>query len=295
MFNLGVILLGALVRATGSGAGCGRSWPACEGEIIPEIEGATAVEFSHRAVSGVALILVVALFALVWRTTERGDLARGGAGLALAAIVGEALIGAMIVLSGWVADDDSAARAIAVPLHLVNTLLLLAALSLTIFWLNGGGRLDFKANPSATRWVVVGGVALALIAASGAVTALADTLFPDEPLAADFSRDSHFLTRLRIIHPILAVGAVLIGWFVGGRDALPRGRAVRSLPWFIVAMLVTGVLNVAWGAPVWMQIVHLALADGLWIGYVFASADALRVASAAIAAPEPTPPSIRGT
>ena len=127
------------------------------------------------------------------------------------------------------------------------------------------------------RWI-----ALILIAASGAVTALADTLFPDESFAADFSSESHFLTRLRIVHPILAFGAVLIGWFVGGKDALPRGRAVRTLPWFIIAMFATGILNVALGVPVWMQLVHLGLADGLWIAYVFASAAALQAETASV-------------
>ena len=108
-------------------------------------------------VSGIALVLVLVLFVLVWRSTSKGDITRVGAGLSLIAIVGEALIGAMIVLSEWVADDDSVARAVAVPMHLVNTLLLLAALALTIFWLGGGRRLDFKARPDVTKWVVVGG------------------------------------------------------------------------------------------------------------------------------------------
>ena len=127
VFNVGVILLGALVRATGSGAGCGRSWPACQGQVMPELSGATAVEFTHRAASGVALVLVAVLVVWVWRRVPSGEPARIGAGLALAAIVGEALIGAMIVLAEWVAEDASLARVVAVPLHLVNTLFLLAA------------------------------------------------------------------------------------------------------------------------------------------------------------------------
>src|SRR5690606_30637340 len=49
-FNVVVILMGAIVRATGSGAGCGRSWPSCQGQVVPELEGATAIEFAHRAV-----------------------------------------------------------------------------------------------------------------------------------------------------------------------------------------------------------------------------------------------------
>ncbi len=140
--NVVVILLGALVRATGSGAGCGRSWPTCVGQVVPPLEGATAIEFTHRAVSGLALIAVGVLAVLVWRNVPRGEPARTGAALSVIAIVGEALIGAMIVLAEWVADDTSTARAISVPLHLLNTFFLLAALALTIFWLDGGGRLD---------------------------------------------------------------------------------------------------------------------------------------------------------
>ena len=68
--NLVVILLGALVRATGSGAGCGRSWPSCNGELIPELEGATAIEFTHRAVSGVALLIVALLVWWVFRESR---------------------------------------------------------------------------------------------------------------------------------------------------------------------------------------------------------------------------------
>jgi len=109
VFNVGVILLGALVRATGSGAGCGRSWPTCQGEVIPELSGATAIEFMHRAASGSALVLVAILVVWVWRRVPAGDPARTGAALSLAAIVGEALIGAMIVLAEWVAAVQSAA------------------------------------------------------------------------------------------------------------------------------------------------------------------------------------------
>jgi heme A synthase len=270
-----VILLGALVRATGSGAGCGRSWPTCEGQIVPRMEGATAIEFTHRAASGLALLLVVALAVLVWRATDRGHPARTGAMLSLVAIVGEALIGAMIVLAEWVADDVSVARAVSVPLHLVNTLFLLAALSLTIYWLGGGGRLDWGGDRTTTRWVVLGGLALVLISATGAITALADTLFP-KVAGADFSGGESFLTELRIVHPVLAVFAASVGWWVSSRSGQQMRGAVAALPALVGLMLLTGVVNIALGVPVWMQLVHLLLADALWIAYVFTSARALQ-------------------
>lgn len=275
VFSVLAILMGAVVRATGSGAGCGPSWPSCQGQVLPELEGATAIEFAHRAISGIALALVFALAFLVWRNVEKGQPARLGAMLAAIAIVGEALIGALIVLAEWVADDASIARAVSVPLHLVNTLFLLAALALTAHWLGGGDRLDLRAKPSVTRWIVAGGVALVLISASGAVTALADTLFPGEPLSADFSSEAHFLTRLRIVHPVLAIGAALVAWWVSVREGATRSRWGVIVAVLVGAMLLSGVLNVALGVPVWMQIVHLALADTLWVAYVLVSATAL--------------------
>lgn len=274
-FNVVVILLGALVRATGSGAGCGSSWPTCQGVLFPEMEGATTIEFTHRAFSGIALLLVIVLTVLVWRRVPRGEPARVGASLSVVAIIVEALIGAMIVVADWVADDASLARVVAVPLHLVNTLFLLAALTLTTFWLSGGRRLELRAKAVAVRWVLAGGIALIVLAASGAVTALADTLFPRYGSITE----SNFLTDLRIIHPVLAVLASAIAWWISGGSGGPRSRAAKSIPILVGGMLVSGALNIALGVPFWMQLVHLALADALWIAYVLTSARALQIPS----------------
>lgn len=273
--NVLVILLGALVRATGSGAGCGRSWPTCQGQVVPELEGATAIEFTHRMMSGLALVAVIVLAVLVWRVTTAGHPARTGAALSVIAIIGEALIGALIVLAEWVNENSSVARAISVPLHLVNTFFLLAALALTIFWLRGGARLDFQRDRKTTMAVVLGGVALVLIAATGAITALADTLFPKTP-GSDLSDESHFLTDLRIVHPVLAATVVTVGWWLSRRAGSPN-RWTSTIYVLVALMLVSGVANVLLGVPVWMQLVHLALADLLWIAYVFVSAEALQV------------------
>lgn len=194
--------------------------------------------------------------------------------VAALAIAGEALIGAMIVLAEWVADDDSVARAIAVPLHLVNTLILLAALTLTIHWLSGGARLTFT-NRRLTRAVLVGGVAILLIAATGAITALADTLFPKDALSLELADGAHFLTRLRVIHPILAIVAALSAWWFVSRSNTGSSIWRNTLVVLVGLMMLTGVLNVWLGVPVWMQLLHLAAADLLWIIYVMASASAL--------------------
>jgi heme A synthase len=271
-FNVAVILLGALVRATGSGAGCGRSWPTCHGQLVPELSGATVVEYTHRLASGCALVLVAILIVWVWRSVPKGAPARKGATAAGVSIAGEALIGAAIVLAEWVGDDTSIARAVAVPLHLVNTLVLLAALSLTVYWLSGGGPLFPVGNRRTLVLVAVGGLAIVLIAATGAVTALADTLFPKNGVTPE---SEHFLTRLRIVHPVLAVIGAGAAWWASSRVDVTRSRATKAVVLLVGAMMLTGVVNIALGTPVWMQLTHLLLADLLWIAYVFASAGLL--------------------
>lgn len=271
-WNVVTILLGALVRATHSGAGCGRSWPTCSGEILPELEGARAIEFVHRAASGAALLLVVGLAVLIWRRTTRGMPIRRAAAWAVGAIIGEALIGAAIVLYSWVDADSSLARVIAVPLHLVNTFLLLAALTLVLWFASGGNRLT-RRGPS-RKWLTVGAVGLVAIAATGAVTALADTLFPKD---GSGSLDAtHFLSDLRVVHPLLAT-SVVASAAIASRLATSSSRSSvwRPLAIATLSQLVIGVANIWLGTPVWLQLLHLLVADAIWILYAWLAAQVL--------------------
>lgn len=270
-WNVLTILLGALVRATHSGAGCGRSWPTCAGVALPPLQGATAIEFTHRFASGLALVGVMAVAIAVRVQTVKGHRARRSSGFALGAIVLEALIGAAIVLYEWVGQDASIARAVAVPIHLINTLFLLAALTLTIWHLSGGGRLE-RRGPG-WGWVLGAGAALVAISATGAVTALADTLFPvNRPAPIE---TVHFLTELRIVHPWLAVSVVAAaGLAVRGRS-LPNTGAWRWLVGLLAAQLLIGLLNIRLGTPLWLQLLHLLAADLIWISFVWLAAQVL--------------------
>ena len=276
-WNVLVVLWGAVVRATGSGAGCGTSWPTCHGRLIPELEGATAIEFGHRAVSGVALLLVALTAIGVFRTHARGEPARKGAFWSVVAILVESGIGAAIVFYEWVADDASAARVISVPIHLANTFLLLAALTLTAFWASGGGRLTRRRH----RWAfLVVGLGMVAVAATGAVTALADTLFPKDGFTVlgvfDVQTSEHLLTRLRAIHPFVAIGVGLLAavwaWRRFGR-AIDGGRAaVRLIAATVLVQIGVGFANVLFLTPTWLTVVHLLLADVLWITWVWLAA-----------------------
>jgi heme A synthase len=280
-FNVAVVLYGAVVRATGSGAGCGSDWPACNGGALPLTGTAEeAIEFVHRATSGVALILVAILVVWVFRARPRGDRIRKAAAASGVLIVNEALIGAMLVLFEWVAEDQSNGRAISISLHLVNTLLLLGALALTAWWLSGGRAPSRSPDPATRRDLVVAAGFLVLVGASGAITALGDTLFPAESLLEGIRDDftGTFMVRLRWIHPIVAVvTAGLLLRLVQVRR--PRSEAgvllARWLTILVVTQLVAGVVNVLLLAPVWMQIVHLLLADGVWILFVLFGSEAL--------------------
>ena len=97
-YNLVVILWGAYVRATGSGAGCGSHWPLCNGEVIPRAQQVeTMIEFTHRLTSGMAMLLVAGLLIWALRAYPKGHQVRTGAWLSAFFIITEALVGAGLV------------------------------------------------------------------------------------------------------------------------------------------------------------------------------------------------------
>ena len=281
-YTMAVILWGAFVRATGSGAGCGAHWPLCNGQVIPRApQVETIIEFIHRLTSGLSGVLVIGLVIGALHTYSRGHPVRRGAWLSMFFIITEGLVGASLVLFGWVAKDASVSRAVAIALHLINTFLLLAALSLTAWWASGGRDLDLSSRGSVFWGLLLGLLGVLVLGVSGALNALGDTLFPVSSLAEgvsqDFSPTAHFLIRLRLFHPSLAVmvGAYLI-LFTGLMNLQSFGplsqRLTRLLTVLILLQGGAGLVNVALLAPVWMQLVHLFLADSVWITLVFLSA-----------------------
>ncbi|MCJ7725972.1 MAG: COX15/CtaA family protein [Acidimicrobiia bacterium] len=280
-YNVGVILFGAVVRATGSGAGCGSDWPACRGGIVP-LEGTaeTVIEFTHRATSGIALVLVFVLLISVLRRKPSAGPARIAAIAAAGLVVSEALVGAMLVLFGWVEDDQSMGRAISIAVHLINTFLLLGALSLTAWWLGEGSRPGRPFPVREKRWMGLAAAGLILVGIAGAITALGDTLFPAESIFAGIRDDftGTFLVRLRWIHPILAVAAGLLLVWLAPRYARLGSRVQQMgaiMMWLVIGQLMLGFVNVLLLAPVWMQVVHLLAADLTWIVFVLFAVETL--------------------
>ena len=273
-YNVLVILWGALVRATGSGAGCGNHWPLCNGELTPAFASwKMAIEFTHRGMTGLDTLAVAVLVIWAFRATPRGSLARRGAVLSAIFLVSEGLFGAALVLLQHVANDASPSRIYWLSAHFANTLTLVACLALTAWWAEGHepprlhGRVFWAGLAALVSLVAVG--------ITGDISALGDTLFPSASLAAGLARDfdpaSNLIVRLRGLHPALAacVGASVMIY------AFSRGAAERNVRKLgygvalaVVAQIGAGVLNLVLLAPVWMQIVHLLLAEVVWIALV---------------------------
>jgi heme A synthase len=277
--TLGVILWGAWVRITGSGAGCGNHWPTCNGEIVPRAKSAaTLIEFTHRATSGLAFLLVLAqaLWAVRSRQVSRGVRRAAIAGLAFMII--EALVGAGLVVFEMVAGNKSVARGAWTAVHLLNTNVLLAML--TLVWLRAGAAPTapapaVSAGTSGLRRALVGGlVGLLVVGMSGAITALGDTLFPAGSLAAglaaDFSPTAHLFVRLRVWHPVLAatvgLGLIVVSALIASRDRPTGARGPATwLAALVLAQVALGVGNLLLLAPPVLQLLHLLGADLVWL------------------------------
>jgi heme A synthase len=255
----------------------------CNGVVIPRAaQVETLIEFIHRATSGAALLAVVILWLWIRRRSPSHPL-RISANLVLVFMVLEALIGAGLVLFQLVGENPSVIRAISGALHLANTFLLLASLMLTGWLAETGKKIVLTQKGRWVRWLALGGIGLILIGSSGAIAALGDTLYPanslQEGLTADFTPTAHFLVRLRTAHPLIAVlvSALLAAMTrlktVPDHPSLDRAALVLQL--ILVIQLLAGLVNVLLLAPIWLQIVHLFLADLSLLAFTWWSIESL--------------------
>jgi cytochrome c oxidase assembly protein subunit 15 len=257
-YNIAVILWGAYVRATGSGAGCGNRWPLCNGTVLPRTpQVQTIIEFTHRPTSALAVVMVSSLLFWCWRKTTKGDWARYSSLAAILLLFNEALLGALLVLFEHVGQDGSLGRAFILCAHFGNTLLLLAALALTADWLSKSHR---RFSPVKSRAEIVavafGLFATLCIGITGSLAALGDTLFPSNSwrtsLVEDFS-SANILLRLRFLHPVVAaIAATYVLWLVLKRPKNPGrlGNQGVMLAVVLIGQIGLGILNVLLLAPI---------------------------------------------
>jgi heme a synthase len=285
-YNVLVILWGALVRATGSGAGCGNHWPLCNGQVIPLSPRVdTIIEFTHRCMTGGSTFLVVGLLVWTFRGTVKGHAARAVAVASMLLLLNEAFLGALLVKLGYVTGNQSVGRVVVLSIHLSNTLLLVAALTLTARLLGTGQRWkELRASRTKKIWALLGLGATLVVGVSGSLAALGDTLFPASSLRAAFAQDiaagSPWLLRLRGIHPVSAViAAAFVLWLVGQARRAGESKLAAIVVALLAFQFALGLADVLLLAPVLMQILHLLGADLYWV--------ALVVLSTAVVWPQP--------
>jgi heme A synthase len=290
-YTLLVILFGAVVRITGSGAGCGQHWPSCNGALLQMPQTLkTTIEYTHRATSALSVFAIIALLVAAFRVYPAGHAARAAAGMAGVMILVEALLGAFLVKWRLVENDASLARIVALPLHLISTALLTAALTWCA-WFSTRDAAPAAASPvPRAAWALLGcaGLGLLLVSATGTVTALGDTVYPLQHtgltarLHADQGQNATLLQQLRDFHPFLAVGVAAFMTYVamlmpGYRRGSTVRRASQCLAGAVCLQVMAGVVNIWLSAPGPMQVVHLLLANLAWI-VVIVLAAALRSA-----------------
>lgn len=277
-WNIAVILWGAVVRATGSGAGCGNHWPLCNGEVIPTSPRiATLIEFTHRAMTGGATLTIAVLLIWVFRATKSRHLARYTAVASTVLLLNEAFLGALLVKLGYVVNNQSTGRFIVLPIHLANTLLLLAALALTAHFLSReSGFMDGSVEYRFLPICFLGLATTIAVGVTGSLAALGDTLFPHATFAEDFAQSSPWILRLRWMHPVaslLATAFILaIIWISGAQKSTANRKLANAIIALIAFQLALGGLDVLLDAPTWMQIVHLLGADIFWAALVVLTA-----------------------
>lgn len=283
VYFIAVILWGSLVRATGSGAGCGNHWPLCNGTVFQHSPRAdTMIEFTHRITSGISFFSAVGLMAWVFTGTVRGHLARAAAVASVGFTLIEAVLGALLVKLGLTAQSQSPYRAPYLALHLANTLLLLAALTLTAHFLSRAhGYRRNDVTLVAPVGAALGILVLLIVGVTGSLAALGDTLFPaqslDSALAHDFAAGSNWLVRWRWTHPTVAfLASVFLIWLLvraARRSAQWDNRSLSAVVLVLLAaQYILGVLDVVLLAPTWLQIAHLLGADALWAALIVLTA-----------------------
>ncbi len=273
IYNIYTVLGGAYVRATGSGAGCGKHWPLCNGFFIPN--------FTHRISSAFVTLGGILLVTWSFSCFPKRNYLRKSSLAVLFFIFLEAFLGALLVLLGLVAKDTSTLRAIFMPLHLVTTFLLLASLVLTYAW--------SKNYPTFTNIIskpfkksIFTLLFLLIISSTGSITALSDTLFKPKFAGENLFQELFFsentLKFLRSFHPILAilVSFVFIKTLVSIKEYSQKNLQqyhqnenyklyFKIISVILILQIITGFLNIFLLIPVWTQIIHLLLADLLWI------------------------------
>lgn len=266
-----LIAIGGLVRATKSGLGCGTDWPDCGGRLVPALATrAEIIEFSHRAVAGVVIVLVAAL-ATVAVARHRGDreIVWPAVG-AFALVMWQAVLGMLVV--------KLRLDAASVVLHLLTALILLAVLVFLTAALRARAGSAVMVDPGAVRLGKIGAASvLVLLLVGSYVTGTgAGLVFPDWPLMngsllPDLRIELqaiHFLHRLLalVVGGVVAIAAVGV---IRRKEDLPlQAKLAHAAGGLFVLNIIIGALNIWTDLNALAVTLHLVVGTLVWGAFV---------------------------
>ena len=256
LFTLITIFWGLWVRLSLSGDACGDSWPLCNQKILPENTSAL-IEWIHRGTSGLCVILILILMILALKIYPKNHIVRKFSIAGFVLICLEAFIGAFLVLSGFVGLNTEEVRVWVLAFHLINSLLLMGALSLSY-------RLSLWDHFKIKKPHIYFALFFPLLALTGNMASLAGQLFPSlslsQALALDLLPSAHISLKLRPFHPLLAIAFVLV---LIGFSFSKKNLIILTISSLAVALF--GFATLIALSPLWMKMGHLILTYGLWI------------------------------
>jgi len=248
-----LVVLGAVVRISGSGMGCGDHWPLCNGHLFPPLSDIpTVIEWSHRLVAAVVSVLVVGLALLGWRgagSLEPG--ARAAAYIAVALLVVQVLLGAVTVKTGL--------TPVLVILHLVTAMLLLASLIAAA----RAPRL-----PTSDSWLPLGLTFITVLFGAATANLGAMSSCGGFPLCnGQLIPTAGPLAWVQWIHRLLAY--TLLGYVIWwmSRDARRAGRLVG----IVLLQITIAATMIGLGFPIALQVTHVAVGAAVWAAIVTAA------------------------
>lgn len=270
--SLFIFLWGAWLRFSFSGDGCGTDWPLCNSKIIPATTEAW-MEWIHRLSSSGFSILILCIVFYSFLCFPKKHRVRFWSLVAFALTVLEALIGAFLVIFSLTGHDQSILRPFVLEAHLINSLLLLA--SLVMCWRHS------LENPIPSKKILKWSVLFILLALTGSIASLSNTLFPSSSLVGAFLMDFNFnspgLVQLRILHPILTLllggGAVFYLYrkivknkiTINLKNGFPSLSTEAILLLCLLLGLTTGIGTLLSLSPIFMKLTHLFIAYMIWI------------------------------
>lgn len=277
LYNIFVIMVGSFVRATGAGARCEAHWPTCNGEVLPTDPQLEAIiEFTHRLTSGLTIILVLILFVWVYRVYCKGSKIRKAAFFILVFVIFQVLIGAGLELFEVFGENSSVLRVLVIALHLINTFLILASNALVYEWVKFGEPGGMKITRGARQFFATLGILFLLLGATGAMTALGDPFIKAESLPQGLTQDftgENLLVKLRIYHPLIGILIAILVYllfinFLKNIKNIKMNQYYKKLSFLFILQLVIGGINFFLLAPIWLQIIHLLMADVVWVFFI---------------------------